>query len=172
MNQGILNPYGGGPAPSATPIRVTQYTSGTGTFTPLPRTKWIRAFLLAGGSGGNSTGAAQACLGGFAASPVVFVFQKLEASYAYAVGAGGTGVSGGCGNDGGSTTLGTRTAYGPKAPVTNPTGGMQPGESSGYGGGGDTGANATGFGAGGGGTNGGNTTGGTGSGGLIIIEEY
>ena len=35
------------------PIRVVEYTSGSGTFTPLVSNSWCRITLVGGGAGGN-----------------------------------------------------------------------------------------------------------------------
>lgn len=174
---GLPNPpaFGGGP-PSQP---VTMLTSGSGNFIPKAATRWLRVTMIGGGAGGNSTSAASTvCSGGKAAIPVSYWVKKVKGSYAYAIGAGGTGVTAGAGTDGGDTTFDTLTAYGARSAAINPaqvsnSGGLTNGENSAYGKGGSLGSgNANGYGAGGGGTNGGSATGGSGSGGLIIIEEY
>lgn len=170
---GLPNPPAlGGGSPSQPP---TYLTSGSGTFIPKATTQWLRVTLLGGGSAGNSTGGSNNCTGGLAAKPVTHWIKKTKASYAYAIGAGGTGVATGAGNSGGDTTFDSLTAYGAQGGGPNPTtlGSPFAGESSGYGKGGAwMSGNASGYGAGGGGTNGAGNAGGNGSGGLIIIEEY
>lgn len=170
---GLPNPpaFGGGP-PSQPP---TYLTSGSGTFIPKAATQWLRVTMIGGGAGGNSTSGSNNCTGGAAAKPVTHWIKKTKASYAYAIGAGGTGVASASGTAGGDTTFDTLTAYGAQGGGPNPTqqGVTFHGESNGYGKGGAWAyGNATGYGAGGGGANGSGTSGGNGSGGLIIIEEY
>lgn len=173
MNIGVQQAGGAAVASyQPVPLRLTQYTSGTGTFTPLGNTRWMRVTVLGGGAGGNSSSGAQNNPGGKAAIPVTFWVQKTASSYSYSVGAGGTGVGSGTGNSGSNTTFGTLTGYG----ALGGNGGGNTtfnGEGNQYGQGGIFPLNAaTGFGAGGAGTGGSGTAGGSGTGGLIIIEEY
>lgn len=94
------------------PAKITTYTSGTGTFTPLnTSTSYARITIVGGGGGGgggySSTNGGS---GGSGAATVTYWAKLNLSSYSYAVGAGGTG--------GGNSTSGTRggiTKFGPVA---------------------------------------------------------
>lgn len=100
------------------PNRVTVYTSGSGTFTPLSSTNsFLRITLTGGGKGGGIGSENYSGAGGEAGHTVQVSFKASAPSYAYAVGAGGAGAtgiqnpspnSGGTlGANGGNTTIGS-----------------------------------------------------------------
>jgi hypothetical protein len=96
--------------PTGKLLKVTHYTSGSGTHTYDPRTTYYEAFKQAGGAAGGgaaSCNAAQSSVGGGGqAGPFsIGTGAPSGATAAYAVGAGGSGVSGAAGNDGADTTF-------------------------------------------------------------------
>lgn len=106
--------FGGG-----APIRRTEYTSGTGTFTPLANGKTARVTMI-GGGGGGSGGAGATGLSGSAASGAggnsgfaFFGEVVFNGPVTYVVGAGGAGGAGGVGTAGTAGTAGGTTAIGP-----------------------------------------------------------
>jgi len=110
-------------------INATVYSSsGSGTFTPDTRTQWARVFLLGGGGAGGGASATDsthwsAGAGGTSGGYCTFWCQPAAGGESYTVGAGGTGVSAGTGNGGGTTSFGswaTETGGGGGA-VTNTT---------------------------------------------------
>jgi hypothetical protein len=87
---------------------VQTFTSGSGTYTTPANTKllWIR--LVGGGGGGSGAAASTGGTGGGAGGYVEYFTTSPLASYAYAVGAAGTGgATNANGTDGGNTTFGT-----------------------------------------------------------------
>lgn len=158
-----LSQFFGGGAPRS----VTNYTTGTGTFTPNAATKWLRITMAGGGGGGGGMGGGTTgwAMAGQTAQPVVYVVP-VSGAMAYAVGAAGTaGAAGSAGGDGGNTTLGSLTAQGGLGGLGIPTGGASYGvpiaPRNGYPGGrgGNSAVNA-GF------------AGSAGTAGFITIEEY
>lgn len=153
----------------APPRRVTEYTGGTGTFTPLPGSLWRRETLVSGAGGGGG-GSVNAGNGGGRGGRRGNVYSRWVQSdgltKSYAIGAGGAGgAAGGYGVDGGSTSLGATTVPGGQGGAPNPATGhtpmADPGDSgpvSTYGRGGYGGAAVS--------------PGLAGTGGIIIIEEY
>lgn len=107
----VSSPVGGG----GKPLRVTTYTSGAGTYTPLQANSWVRVTVVAGGSSGakpsdNSVNAGQ---GGAAGSTAV-AWLCLFGPVSYSVGSRGSGYSGPGGsgsNVGGRSTFHTVVAY-------------------------------------------------------------
>lgn len=118
------------------PIKVTQYTSGSGSHTPVSTSNgWFRVTLVSGGSGGF--GASQSSFyggpgniliqqasggsGGTNGQAVTYWLKSIEPSYSYTVGAGGTGGTGAWqggvpGNGpapGTQPTTGSETLFGP-----------------------------------------------------------
>lgn len=97
------------------PPQTVQFTaSGTFTKASYPGLKAVKVRVLGGGGAGGgaaSTGAGQASLGsgggsgGYAESFILA--SALSASTTVTVGAGGTGVAGAAGNNGGNTSFGT-----------------------------------------------------------------
>lgn len=107
----FFSQFAGGPA------KVTQYTSGSGTYTPISTNQsWARVTVVGGGGGGagpiniptNPNGAA----GGGGGSTVVQYIKLNSASYSYAVGAGGNGGAGNAGNSGSRSYFGPVFSYG------------------------------------------------------------
>ena len=157
-----------------TPLSVTEINSGSGTYVPSAKCKWLKVMLLGGGAGGDASAAGGNWQGGKAAIPVTYWIRR-DSSFAYAIGAGGTGTLSGAGSSGGDTTFGSYTGFGAigASGLAAIAGLRIVGENSPYGkGGAATGGAASGFGAGGGGHTGAAGTGGAGSGGKIIVEEY
>lgn len=82
---------------SGGPARVTEYTSGSGNFTPLSTTNsYARVTIVAAGGGGGGgyfvgNNGAGAGGGGGGGGTKIFEMKLNESSYSYAVGAGGTG---------------------------------------------------------------------------------
>jgi hypothetical protein len=170
------------------PTRVVQYTSGTGTFTPLAPNSLCRVTLVGGGgSGGAGPGV---CQGG-GAGGTAQVWIRFTGAQTYAVGAGGAARTAnfGSGDTGGNTSLGTLIVYGGGggssangsgaggagasngAVIAATNGNASAGGSGQFGLGGATNAAGAGNGAGGGpGTSG--TASGAGSSGLLLIEEF
>jgi hypothetical protein len=105
----FFSQFAGGPA------KVTQYTSGSGNYTPISTNQsWAQVTVVGGGGGGFgppnffSVGG-----GGGGAGATVVQFIKLnEASYPYVVGAGGGGSS-----NGSKSYFGTIQAFGGFAPT-------------------------------------------------------
>jgi len=97
------------------PNRVTVYTSGSGTFTPLNASNsFLRVTLTGGGKGGFAGDQYNGGVGGDAGHTVQVTFKASSPSYSYAVGAGGAGANGasnpgavGSSANGGNTTLGS-----------------------------------------------------------------
>lgn len=89
------------------PSKITTYTSGSGTYTPISTTQsWARVTVVAGGAGGGTSGTAQNAGSGGGAGATRIVWIKLsDASYAYLVGAGG-----GAGANGSASYFGTIVA--------------------------------------------------------------
>jgi len=88
-------------------LNITLLTSGT-TFTTGTGTNRIRARLqAAGGAGGGVTAVAGGAAGGGGAGGYAewWIAVSPNTGYTYAIGSGGTGVSGATGNAGGNTTL-------------------------------------------------------------------
>lgn len=127
MNEGLY-PIGRQPAALAMRLRAfNKLLSGTGTYTPRPGTKLLRVRKWGGGGG---SGGSLAAAWGYAASSNGSDGQYTEewvthtpgATYAYAIGAGGTaGTSAPTnGGDGGDTTFaGTTTAKGGTGGASN-----------------------------------------------------
>lgn len=97
--------------------RITEYLSGSGTFTPSPGSFHFEIWACAGGGAGGGTpatgGANSAVGGGGSTGASVHCYltrAEMGASRAYAVGAAGSGVSGADGGAGGNTTFGTTGA--------------------------------------------------------------
>jgi len=89
------------------PTRVTSYTSGSGSFTPLSTTtSWMRVTLLAGGEGGDGGQQSSQIIsnsyvtsggsgsGGHGGGCATYWIKANSPSYDYVVGAGGTGGTG------------------------------------------------------------------------------
>jgi hypothetical protein len=94
-------------------LRITRYTSGSGTWTkPSDTNKALFRAVGGGGSGGTSVSYAGG--GGGGGGYAEKYITSLSASYAYSVGAGGASVSGSSynGNTGGNTTIAGITASG------------------------------------------------------------
>ena len=107
----FFSQFAGGPA------KVTQYTSGSGNYTPISTTQsWARVTVVGGGGAGFSNGSLTTPGSGGGAGSTVTQYIKLnEASYAYVVGAGGTpgnAGSGTAGNAGGRSYFGNIIAFG------------------------------------------------------------
>jgi hypothetical protein len=90
-------------------VRVQTFTSGT-TFTPTIGVKamYVECFGGGGAGGGAATSSSQVSVGsggGAGAYSAVYLTGTLKSSYAYVIGAGGTGVSGTTGNAGTDTTF-------------------------------------------------------------------
>lgn len=87
-------------------------TSGSGTFTPQAGTTWLCVRRSGGGGAGGSTSLPTTPQPGGAAAPIVedWVQHSAGATYSYAVGAKGVGVTSGIGGDGGDTTFGSLPA--------------------------------------------------------------
>lgn len=107
----FFSQFAGGPA------KVTQYTSGSGNYTPISTNQsWARVTVVGGGGAGFSNGSLTAPGAGGGAGSTVTQYIKLnEASYAYVVGAGGTAGgagSGTAGNAGGRSYFGNIIAFG------------------------------------------------------------
>lgn len=77
---------------SGKPIRVVNYTSGSGTFTPLETNSWCRVTLVGGGAGGCRSSSTSPGRGGGAGGMAVY-FVRVAGATTYAVGAGGDGAS-------------------------------------------------------------------------------
>lgn len=102
------------------PKRVTVYTSGTGTFTPLVSGSWCRITMVGGGGGGGKPGGASfGGAGGSAGVTLPGIWMRIDSAIAYAVGAAGVGATVGDqpGTAGGNTTLGSLIAPGGPGPV-------------------------------------------------------
>ena len=142
----------------AKPVRVTTYTSGSGTFTPISSNTWATVTLVGGGGGGRYTPSPGAGKGGKAGG-MLRQWTQIAGATAYSVGAGG-----GNSSSGGNSTFG---------PLTGPGGvaGAQSGPNRA-----DNQPDSAYFGAGGGGYGGVSyssySAGGSGGGGMIIIEEF
>lgn len=107
----FFSQFAGGPA------KVTQYTSGSGNYTPISTNQsWARVTVVGGGGGGsgglsgggNNAGGS----GGGGAGTRIEYIKLNEASYAYAVGAGGAG---GAINVDAAAGSGSKTTFGPIA---------------------------------------------------------
>ena len=89
-------------------LRITRYTSGSGTWTKPSDTVsvLIRTIAGGGGGGGGLSGAAVSGGGGAAGGFAELYIASAASSYAYAVGAGGASVAQAVdGNDGSATTI-------------------------------------------------------------------
>lgn len=98
---------------SGRPLRVTSYTSGTGTFIPLVNYSRCLVRLQQGGDGGKNNYTAAGSDGGNAGAFVEAYIRVPIAGLAYAVGSGGSGAAAGGGHSPGAgapTTLGGFTA--------------------------------------------------------------
>lgn len=100
---------------SASPAKVTTYTSGSGNFTPISTNQsWARITLVAGGGGGRGAG------GGGGGTRIVEWVKLTLSSYPYAVGAGGAGGSNVANaNAGGNTIFGSFVVSGGGAGSVN-----------------------------------------------------
>jgi len=102
--------HGGG-----APRRVTAYSSGTGTYTPVAANSRVLAFIAAGGAGGKgeypyaSYGYSQ---GGGGGSTTITAF-RIAAPVSYVVGSGGAGI-----NYGGGASYGSASTFANR--VSNP----------------------------------------------------
>jgi hypothetical protein len=81
------------------PLRIVEYTSGTGTFTPLVSNSWIELIMVGGGGGGgdgsdNSGGFGYGAGHGGGAGATMRLWLKVSSTTSYVVGAGGTAGSG------------------------------------------------------------------------------
>lgn len=97
------------------PIRVTTYTSGTGTHTFLAEAKRFRAVVLGGGGGGGRSGGGPAGGGGGGGGGAIIVELPVAvAGLSYAVGAPGVGATTNntAGTSGGNSQLGAFAAIG------------------------------------------------------------
>lgn len=103
------------------PKRVTRYTSGTGTFTPLNDNALCLVRIQGGGGAGGANGNFRG--GGGAGAMVEFLIRVPIAGMAYSVGAGGVSTIGVTnGGDGSPTRFGNVTAEGGKGGgYTNPS---------------------------------------------------
>lgn len=91
---------------SASPAKITTYTSGSGNFTPISvNQSYARITIVAGGAGGSTGGG-----GGGGGTRIIDWVKLTLSSYPYAVGAGGNG-----GTVNSSPTIGSRTIFGPFA---------------------------------------------------------
>lgn len=111
--------FAGGPA------KVTQYTSGSGNYTPISTNlSWARVTVVGGGAGGSSGNGANnlsspGWSGGAGATKVEWI-KLNEATYSYAVGSGGGGGAAGsankqAGNSGSRSYFGQIVAQGGRA---------------------------------------------------------
>jgi hypothetical protein len=125
FNMSTLSQFTG----TSKPLKVTTYTSGSGTFTP-EYTGWCRITLVGGGGGGGGSVWIPASGGGGfptqgggpggAAGAISFYWAEISGPIAYSVGTGGEGgpATGGAppngqsGTNGGNTTFGSFTAHG------------------------------------------------------------
>lgn len=90
---------------SASPAKITTYTSGSGNFTPISvNQSYARITIVAGGGGGSAAG------GGGGGTRIIDWVKLTLSSYPYAVGAGGNG-----GTANVAATVGSRTIFGPFA---------------------------------------------------------
>lgn len=178
---GNLSSYRGAPVP----LRVTIITTaGSGTFTKLARTRWLKVKRGGGGGGGGANPASATLLaqGGRRGAICEDWLEATATTYAYTVGAGGTAGttsdSEGGGNGGDTTFAGLPSAPGGAGGPSGTTidrGNGAPGETSEYGGGGRISAvagPARGNCSGGGVSYLANTNGAAGAPGILIIEEY
>lgn len=179
--------FGGG----AEPLRITEYTSGTGTHQILPESNYqIVKLVGAGGDGGTGYTSGSNFYGvGGNGGDELYRRTSLSGAVTYEVGARGRPggntklgyyvAKGGAGGNNGSTTNGTvasvdTTAANGLTPGTPATVRVGGNSALGIGGGtsGNNGLDGTGYGAGGGGALGSTGTAGKGTGGHIRIEEY
>lgn len=174
MNEGLY-PIGRQPAALAMRLRAfNKLLSGTGTYTPRPGTKLLRVRKWGGGGGSGGAGSSSSVYGISSAGADgqytdEWISHSPGATYAWAIGAGGTAGPNtpGNGGNGGSTTFdGTMSASGG-------IGGQQslgvssfsfplPAASTGPGAGGQAVRSYGGS----------NQTGNAGQAGLILVEEY
>lgn len=122
MLRGLVSPpvSGGGK-----PLRVTAYTSGTGTYTPLQADSWVRVTVVAGGSSGAKPGDNTPLAGpGGAAGGTAIAWLRLQGPVTYSVGSRGSGYSGPGGsgsNVGGQSIFHTVVAYPGDGSTATPT---------------------------------------------------
>ncbi len=105
--------HGGG-----APRRVTAYSSGTGTYTPVAANSRVLAFIAAGGAGGNGEypyASYGYWRGGGGGSTTITAF-RIAAPVSYVVGSGGAGVTYNSHSTGSASTFANR--------VSNPGGGQ------------------------------------------------
>lgn len=154
------------------PRYATSLTSGTGTYTPQAGTTgmWVRKWGGGGGAGGATSGSSVygASSGGWDGQYTEeWIAHTAGTTYAWAIGAAGTGGNFGSGGAGGSTTF---------AGTTSATGGQGGVQSAGFHAAGPPIApGRSGPGSGGAGVvayNGAQQAGNAGQAGLILVEEY
>lgn len=116
MNNGTFPGIGDG-AGVQRPLRVTTYTSGSGTFSPLVPNSWCRVTLVGAGAGGRRPQLGAANLpggGGGGGAQTVTAWMLFAGPQSYAVGAAGLGATADntYGTSGGNTVLGALIAQG------------------------------------------------------------
>ena len=95
----------------------TRVFTSSGTYTPTPGTKRLLVEMVGGGGAGGGayaggSSASSAGAGGSSGAYGKALLTSVSASISYSVGAGGAGVSGGKGTDGGATNFGTLSVSG------------------------------------------------------------